>query len=206
MLKCVKLLAFCGLFVSGARAQESETIFGSNALKNSGGYAAISNKFTTINGDFANMPELYGGWFVNHRFLIGIEMAATTNRIPVPPANQTIHSSNTSYQYGQFGLMTEYSIASRKRLHVNLNLVTGSGFILQYERDPYDWHYEDYEHDAHFFFVMEPGIQIEANLFKWMRFSPGISYRRVFGSQARGLGDDDLSGLSGNLTLKFGRF
>jgi hypothetical protein len=105
--------------------------------------------------------------------------------------------------------MSEYVVASNKAVHVAFNLFTGGGFTFQYERD--DWH-DDHEldwdgnRDEDWFFVAEPGVQLEINVFKWMRFSPGISYRAVFNSNARGLSDNKLSDISYNATLKFGKF
>jgi hypothetical protein len=188
-------------------AQVNQTIFNNSGIKHSSGYGALGNKFTSINGRFTNMPEVYGGWFINRNFLLGIEAAASTNYISVPVEHQDWNGSKMTYQYGQFGLMTEYVTASHNKVHLNLNLVTGAGFILQYDRDNIsNWHFDEHDPTTHYFFVLEPGVQLECNLLKWMRFSPGVSYRRVFGNQAPGLSDNDLSGFSGNLTLKFGHF
>ncbi|GGM92334.1 hypothetical protein GCM10010967_26880 [Dyadobacter beijingensis] len=192
-------------------AQENETIFQNRGIWRSGGYAGISNKFTKIDGRFANMPEIYGGWFINQRLLIGIEGAATTNFIRVPELEQNFRARKMTYMYGQFGLMTEYVIASTRKVHLTANLMTGSGFTLQYDRrdfDDWEWDEWDDDHDenARCFFVMEPGVQVEFNLLKWMRFSPGISYRKAFNAKGNGLSDSDISNISYNVTLKFGRF
>ena len=192
-------------------AQENQTIFTNSGLKTSGGYAAITNKFTTINGSYANMPGVYGGWFINRKWMIGLGLEGTTNYIPVPSLVSNSPANKMTYQYGQAGLMTEYVIASTRKVHVNLNLLTGAGFTLQYDRHEFeDWDFDDWDDDneekPNFFFVMEPGVQIEFNLFKWMRFSPGVSYRRAFGASGDGLSDADLSNISYNLTLKFGKF
>lgn len=192
-------------------AQENQTIFKNTGIRRSGGYAAISNKFTTINGNYANMPGIYGGWFVNRKWMIGFGAAATTNYIPVPTGASNFPANKMTYQYGQAGLMTEYVVASTKLVHVNFNLLTGTGFTLQYDRDNLeDWDFDHWDNDndqePNFFFVMEPGVQVEFNVFKWMRFSPGVSYRRAFGAKGDGLSDGDLSNISYNLTLKFGKF
>ncbi|GAB1446496.1 MAG: hypothetical protein KF860_06140 [Cyclobacteriaceae bacterium] len=60
--------------------------------------------------------------------------------------------------------------------------------------------------DENWFFVAEPGVKLEMNVFRWMRFSPGYSYTTVYGSDTAGLSDNDLSGSSFNLTMKFGKF
>ena len=198
------------LFGTPAEAQDNQTIFKNNGIRHSGGYAAISNKFTSINGDFANMPGIYGGWFINRKFMLGIGAAATTNYLPVALSARNFPGDKMTYQYGQFGLMTEYVVASTKKVHFNVNLLTGTGFTLQYDRrdiDDWDWDLDDYDDEnPNFFFVMEPGVQVEFNLLKWMRFSPGISYRKAFGSNSNGLTDADLSNISYNLTFKFGAF
>lgn len=193
-------------------AQENQTIFKNKGIWRSGGYAAISNKFTRIDGRFANMPEIYGGWFVNQRLMIGVAGAATTNFIRVPELEQNFPSRKMSYLYGQFGLMTEYVVASTRKVHFAANLMTGSGFTMQYDRRDFDdWEWDDHDDrydddDARFFFVLEPGVQVEFNLLKWMRFSPGVSYRKAFNAKGNGLSDSDLSNISYNVTLKFGRF
>lgn len=185
------------LFKSGRRA--------------SGGYGAITNKFTTINGDFANLVGVYGGWYINHSFLLGVGASALTNDIAVPLEHSTDPLRNMSYMYGQVGMVSEYVIASDKTFHLAFSLFSGAGFTVQYERQ--DWHDDDHEfewdeeeNDENCFFVAEPGVQLEVNVFKWMRFCPGVSYRAAFGSDGRGLSDNSLSDISYNATLKFGKF
>jgi hypothetical protein len=114
-----------------------------------------------------------------------------------------------SYEYGQVGLVTEYVLGSNKTFHVAFNLFSGAGFTVQYER--YGWNNDDFDFDQqdideNWFFVAEPGVQLEINLLKWMRFSPGISYRAAFGSDAAGLSDNALSDITYSATLKFGKF
>jgi hypothetical protein len=194
-----------------SNAQEIQTLF--KGTQPSGGYGALSNKFTTINGEYANLAEIYGGWFIRKRFLLGIGAAATTNNLRVPIEYSADPLKEMSWEYGQCGLMTEYVFRSNRVIHFNFTLFAGAGFTVQYERTDLDeWdnhdfdHDHDMEHDPNFFYVMEPGGQLELNLFKWMRLSPGISYRKAFGSNGIGLDDADLSNLSYNLTLKFGKF
>lgn len=180
--------------------------------KANGGFGAIENKFTKINGEYANMAGIYGGWYINHRFLLGVAGAAVTNNIPVPEEFSTVPGVPMSYQYGQFGLMTEYTLWSHRAIHFSFGVMNGAGFTVQYQRHDYndDWEWDNpddnYPKDTNFFFVTEPGVRLEMNILKWMRFTPGVSYRYAYGSDAEGLSDDDISGISYNLTLKFGKF
>lgn len=185
-----------------------QTLFSRNPVRNSGGYGALTNKFTTIDGQFANMVEMYGGWYINHWFMLGLSGAAVTNDIRVPSQYSALQGEDLSYMYGQFGLKTEYVVGSNRTFHVVFNLMTGAGFTTQYDRYNY---YEPASHrnvpyNTDWFFVAEPGVHLEVNVFRWMRFSPGYSYRAVYGSSAEGLRDESIGGNTFNLTLKFGKF
>ena len=208
-----KLFSTALLILSGliAYAQEEgpQTIFNKDGQMAHGGYGTITNKFTMIDGKFANMVGIYGGWFINRRLMLGIGAAATTNDIRVPAQFSVLPEENMSYEYGQVGLQTEYVVASNKPIHVCFQLLTGAGFTVQYQRffEGEDYQgYRPYHHDDNWFFIAEPGVQVELNLLRWMRFSPGVSYRIAYGSEAQGLADADISGASVNLTLKFGKF
>ncbi|HEX2631137.1 MAG TPA: hypothetical protein VHM26_19115, partial [Chitinophagaceae bacterium] len=157
-------------------AQEVKTIFKSKRLS-SGGYGAATNRFTTIRGKYANLSGFYGGWFVDKRLMIGLGAAASTNNLRVPDTYSTDPTDSRTWQYGQFGLMTEYVIGSNKPIHLVIQAFGGAGFTLQYSR--HDWHIDETATDKNWFVVAEPGIQLEMNLFKWMRVSPGVTYRKT---------------------------
>jgi hypothetical protein len=212
MKRQIKAIAVIALIVTSsvaaAQTGNVHTVFKRGVL-HSGGYGAITNKFTTIRGKFANLSGLYGGWYINHKLLIGAGMAAVTNNLRVPQQYSVDPVRSMSFEYGQFGLMTEYVIGSDKPIHLALQLFSGAGFTLQYER--YGLHsgyssYQDDTHDENWFFVAEPGVQLEINLLKWMRFSPGVSYRASFGSDGIGMEDKDIRNFSYSATLKFGKF
>lgn len=173
------------------------------------GYGAISNKFTSIDGEFMNLAEVYGGVYFNRKFMLGVGGAASTNNLPVPDQFSAIEDRKLSYQYVQFGLYSEYVIGSNKAIHPVVHLFAGPGLTVQYDR--YNWDdFDEFDHEDHrdenWFMVAEPGVAVEINLFRWMRFSPGVSYRMAFGNDAAGLSDSKLSGMSFNATMKFGRF
>jgi hypothetical protein len=198
------IIAFITVLSSYAYAQEIQTIFKPGK---SGGYGALTNSFTTIGGKYANMAGFYGGWYVNSKLFLGVGGGAVTNDIPVLPEHSTVPGADMSYAYGQFGFVTEYVLWSDKIVHGGFHLFTGGGFTGQYERSfDSDINTDDSNLDENFFTVVEPGVFLELNLLKWMRFSPGVSYRATFDSDAAGLSDSDLSNVSYNLTLKFGKF
>ncbi|RAW01708.1 hypothetical protein [Pseudochryseolinea flava] len=211
MKRNIITILFLLIGATSAYSQEIQTIFRNNGTGH-GGYGAITNKFTTINGEFANMCGIYGGWYINHKFLVGVSAAAVTNDIRVPQKYSVNPDIPMSYEFGQVGLVTEYVLGSNKAVHFAFNLFTGAGFTVQYDREGYgdewEWHDDDDDshHDENWFFVAEPGVQVEVNITRWMRFSPGVSYRIASGSDGLGLSDAKLSDMSYNLTLKFGKF
>ncbi len=188
------------------RDREIRTIF--NNPQHPTGYGALTNKFTMIRGQYANLAGVYGGVYLNHVVFLGVGASAVTNNLPVPTQYSVDPTLNLSWEYGQVGLVTEVILASHRAFHVGFNMFAGPGFTIQYQR----YGYKDFNfgtkgyRDENWFMVAEPGVQLEVNIFRWMRFSPGLSYRATFGSNAAGLSDSDLSGITYNATLKFGRF
>lgn len=212
MKRQVQLIAVAvilsGISAAAQKTGEIQTIFkNSNGKQSVTGYGAITNKLTTLRGKFTNISGVYGGVYLNHKFLLGIEVAAVTSNLRVPVEYRVDPDRRLSYEYGQVGLRTEYVINSGRPIHFVATLFGGAGFTVQYER--YGNHIGAdglYNNKPDWFVVAEPGVQVEVNLFKWMRFSPGISYRKSFGSDRPGMKDKDISNLSYNATLKFGRF
>jgi hypothetical protein len=212
-MKKLMILIF-SLIVSGVslaqegsgRPSDIQTIFKSSRTT---GYGAITNKFTYIRGEYANMVGAYGGVFIDRKVMIGIGGFATTNNVSVPAQFSSVPGVPMSYGYVQSGLMTEYVIASNKPVHLVLSMFAGAGFSYQYEHwsnPSYDWNQSHGIYDQQWFFVMEPGAQLEINLFPWMRISPGISYRSAHNSDGLGLSDSNLSDWNYSFTLKFGKF
>ena len=215
-------ILFTVLFANVALAQENEerpdrerdqyqmnTLFSPGKIS-TGGFGALTNKFTFIDGHFANLAGVYGGVYLNHSLMIGASAAALTNDIRVPMEHSESPLQNLSYMYGQVGGIVEYTVAAQKAVHMSFSLFTGAGFTLQYDRNSWhdDPHEFDWDHssDEDWFFVAEPGVNIEFNVFRWMRFCPGVSYRAAFNSDGRGLGDRALSNISYNLSMMFGKF
>ncbi|GCC51165.1 hypothetical protein SanaruYs_13850 [Chryseotalea sanaruensis] len=207
-----KLFAMAIILGTGYMAQaqssdEVKTIF--KNTKGSGGYVVLSNKLTSIHGSFANMPEIYGGWFIGKKFLLGVGGGSTTNYIPVDINDSANPSQRMSYLYGQFGMVNELVIASNSPIHPVFHLFNGAGFTMQYHRPRWEdldnQHYREDVEDLKWYYICEPALQVELNLLKWLRVSPGISYRFAFDNEKRSL-DDKVSGPSVSLGLKFGKF
>jgi hypothetical protein len=112
---------------------------------------------------------------------------------------------NTKLEFGCGGVLLEYIYASNKVMHFGVQAMIGAGGVkygeIDYTQDNDEFSYTD---DA--FFVFEPGINLELNIHENFRLSAGILYRYVNGVDYEDLSDSDLSGVSGQVVLKFGAF
>ncbi len=142
--------------------------------------------------------------------MLGLAFAGTTNNLRVPSAYSVDPINTMTYQYSQGGLKLERVFGSNRSIHFVINMFSGVGFTAQYDRNQwYDYNSNTQTnplHDENWFYVLEPGAQLEMNLFRWMRLSPGVSYRQTYGSNGLGLSDTGLSDWTYNITLKFGGF
>jgi hypothetical protein len=114
--------------------------------------------------------------------------------------------------FGYGGFVMEYTIAPNDLLHFTVQALIGGGGV-HYREDWFDGHNDDWFDDnprhgkTDMVFVVEPTASVEMNLTPWFRVSAGASYLHVSGiDELQGIKNDDLKGLSGNLTFKFGAF
>jgi hypothetical protein len=56
------------------------------------------------------------------------------------------------------------------------------------------------------FFVIEPSIEVELNVIRFMRIAAGVSYRYASNLNLITTPNDSFNNFSGSVTLKFGRF
>lgn len=95
-----------------------------------------------------------------------------------------------------------------KFVHLSFMALIGAGGVTYRNNDCEDWHWPDdnsrYRADA--FFIAEPQVNATLNITTWFRMSGGLSYRFVEGLESNISTNKDLSGLSGGLTFRFGKF
>ena len=166
---------------------------------NNGGYGAFFTKIGVINGNTGVFMGGQGSWVINHKLAIGGKGYALISPFDVAGLE------NIKMEFGCWGGLLEYIIASDNLLHLNINAMIGAGGVRYSVKDyRYDHSEIDYNEDA--MFVVEPGIDAELNIHKNFRIGLGVYYRFVSGVDYADLTNSDLSGLSGQITLKFGAF
>jgi hypothetical protein len=174
----------------------------------SGGFGGPAVKFTSVQKEFAVMAGGYGGWLINHQFMIGGGGygLATEHEI----SNQAMTYYNfprkmyLEFAYG--GGMLEYICTPNKLLHGSVNVLIGAGGVT-YRESQYEWENMNSSRRSDAFFVVEPTVSAELNLTTWMRLDVGAGYRFITGiGELVGISNSDFSGPSGSVTVKFGSF
>ena len=193
ILSALLTIALMMFLVAGQALAGDEVLVGGNI--DSGGYGGPVIKISQINGETAVLMGGYGGWLINHTFLVGGGFFGLTNEIEAPITGEKYY-----FDLGYSGLVLEYINNSHKLVHYSVGTLIGAGEV-EYDSKTSK---EDYDSDT--IFVVEPGINLELNVTSSFRLGFGVSYRYVSGVRLEGINDEDLSGATANLTLKFGSF
>lgn len=208
-MKKLFTLLLIALFVQTGFAQEEvkdddmKTVFNKENLKFTGGYIAPEIKVSNVHEDISMFIGGKLGFTMNEKFSVGLAGYGLVNN-----SNFYIDALNqdASIGFGYGGLNMEYTLFSNKVVHFTIPVVVGAGGVYLYEDDGdyfnNDW--DEIENSAAF--VVEPGLTVELNLFKYFRVDIGASYRYVSGTDLLYLEDEYLSDLSYNVTFKFGFF
>jgi len=205
-----KLLVIAFFIALGSFAYPQEETLLSGGIE-SGGFGGPVVKFTQIKKEFGVLVGGYGGWLINHTFMIGGGGFGLVNKIRASEEAQVAYQSyferpiNIEMGYG--GVVLEYIDNSNALVHFAFNTLIGAGGVTYNERDNTDWDWNDNENrptDA--FFIVEPELKAELNVTTFLRINIGGSYRFVSGINIIGLKNSDIAGPSANITFKFGKF
>ena len=187
---CTALLVVAMIW--NASAQTSTTVFGKGGPKVSGAYGVAAQKFSSVDGQFANLLGGYGGVLFDSGVMLGAGAFALLN-------GQSIDidgDANTSRHITYTGLFVERTFHSEKVIHFTSNLLAGAAFIGEQNKLPDGGQYAIGSRSA---FVLEPAVNAEVNLTQWFRAGAGVSYRWVAGESA-------YSAPAAIVSLKFGNF
>jgi hypothetical protein len=205
-----KLIVIIILFALGSIAYPQEETLLEGGIE-SGGFGGPVVKFTQIKKEFGVLVGGYGGWLINHTFMIGGGGYGLVNKIRADEEAQTVYQLYSgrpiNIEMGYGGVVLEYIDNSNALVHFAFNTLIGAGGVTYNERDNDDWDWNDNNNrptDA--FFVVEPELKAELNMTTFLRINIGGSYRFVSGINLIGLKNSDIAGPSANITFKFGKF
>jgi hypothetical protein len=189
---------------------EIKTIFGPKTIK--GGYLAIDAGYTTLSDRYAFGVGLRGGSTVNHWFTMGIGGAAIVNNLEFDNID---YNRTLALEMGYGGIFIEPTILPKLPVHITFPILGGLGWAGYYDKTSYlendgdndhnnqsDWN----KYDDDVFLFIEPGADLELNMTKHVRLNLGVKYRYLWDLDLVNTPTDQLDGLSGHITLKFGKF
>ena len=99
----------------------------------------------------------------------------------------------------------EYSIPIGQKVHILIDTMLGIGRV-SYKRDYSEPKNPDKDKLSSIIAIVEPGLGLEISITDYLRIALGGSYRSVDRVELKNLSNDDISGITGNIALKFGSF
>lgn len=178
---------------------DSKTLWGdgnSINLKDVGFFVAPSFGLTQLDESNTSLFNLRTGVSLKDEISFGAYFNTSLNQIQ--PKSETV--SNVYLDYWSVGGFAEYTLFSKKLIHLTFPIYVGYGEV---EMDNEGGNAGLGEAN---FFQVEPSALLEVNLHKYVRFNAGIGYRIVGEMDYRNLDQSNLSGLNGHVGLKFGLF
>ncbi len=185
-----------------------------------GGYGAFSIGWTQIDGRSAVNMGARVAWIANHHFALGLAGSGFFNDFYKgnSPAPQDYFLAG-----GYGGILVEPIVAPMKPVHVSFPVIFGAGGVTAnpsggWDRYPHGgYNYDYYDFDT--FFMIQPGVEVEFNIAKFLRIALGGSYRFTDGINLQYKYFDDtnleqtivvdskaLNAFNANITFKFGWF
>lgn len=209
--KILSALLFTFIVVYGFSQDDSEqmqTLFGDNPISY-GGYGGPRVAFSDFNGKDIWLVGGRGGAIFNHSFVIGGAGYGIVNS----PRFSNISYDGIDYpvaylEGGYGGMHLEYILMPNKVVHLSFPLLVGAGGLM-YSETSSAASGGNYTEDIIVntaFFVVEPGVELELNIVRFMRISAGIAYRYAHNLDLPNTPTSAFNSLSGTISLKFGKF
>lgn len=185
-------------------AQETETLINGNISH--GGFGAIDVKFSQVVDEPGVWVGGRGAWLIKlnkkHALYLGGGGTGLATEHPVQSANFGNPDRNYVISAGYGGVDIGYVNNSHKLVHFTARARIGGGGLTAHRRNQDDY----YDNNSDEFLVLEPQLNAEFNITSFMRITGGISYLYTDGIDHAGYTDKHLSGLTGNIGIKFGGF
>ncbi|MCK4664165.1 MAG: hypothetical protein KAT68_14955 [Bacteroidales bacterium] len=184
------------------RSDEIQTLFGN--VDSHGGYGAITLNYSQINKKDALVIGGRMAWVIGHNMAVGLGGVGFFNDFTY----DTVFNKNMNLQGGYGGFFMEPIIMAKFPVHLSFPLFLGVGGIAYVSDNNYleDDNWENFVEESTAFVVVEPGVELELNMFKYFRLAFGTYYRYTSNIDLIDTKKDVLHGLSYGITLKLGKF
>lgn len=163
-----------------------------------GGFGGPLVSIGSVNGKTAVYAGGGGAMIINNGFYFGGYGYGLTNNFET--VADTAKGSKGDVEFGHGGLWGGYTFMGRKVVHPTISLKAGWGSLNIDDMAAF----QEYLRDE--FFVLTPALEIEFNLWPWMKIAAGANYQWVNGLSNAYYSNDDFSQFMGSMTFKFGYF
>ncbi|MFW6371492.1 MAG: hypothetical protein ACOC10_09855 [Bacteroidota bacterium] len=209
-MKKLLLLFFTAVTVLSVKGQEVkqqeiQTLFSNQ--KSLGFYGSFSLGYSRIDGKDALVSGGRLGMIFNHSTAVGLAGYGFMNNL-----ENYQWSDNNVLQYslggGYGGIFIEPIIGGLNPVHIAFPVMFGLGGIARlrnYGQGYWEYPYFDTP-ESDLFFIIEPAVELEANLARFFRTAVTISYRLTTDVELFDVTPDVLRGLHFGLVFKFGKF
>ncbi|HDQ45821.1 MAG TPA: hypothetical protein ENN17_10055 [bacterium] len=192
-----KEILICGLLlITAPGLAEEQTLLGQSSR--TGWYFASTYKFSTMNQEFVRLSGWRAVMIFDKTWSLGLAGTDTDSKdIPAP----VTHKDQAVYMdLNYHGFELGYIWNSDRVAHCTADLLVALGSVgYKAQGSGKKWNRD-------LVAVIEPTVQLELNVVRWMRIGLGAGYRFVTAIDLEGLSSGDVSGPTGVLTFKFGRF
>ncbi|MEQ9423364.1 MAG: hypothetical protein RJQ09_03020 [Cyclobacteriaceae bacterium] len=166
------------------------------------GFGAVDFKYTEIYNEKALIFGFNGGVIINKHIMLGVGGYGLTTEIEV---NDDIFPPHLEGGYG--GILLGVVAAPVEIVHFTFPVLLGAGSFHIVDRElDFNNFSRAISLESSSFAVVEPGLQVEINISKNFRFAVGSTYRLIQGVSFNDINDSDLSGFTGNITFRVGKF
>ncbi len=181
---------------------EIKNLIGKDKISH-GAYLGLSVGYANLNTRNAVMANAKLAWIIDHHLAFGISASGFSEDLWSEINNSTKNILNGGY----CGLVIEPIIRPAYPIHLSIPVIAGVGgvsMIRDYNWNDYTTYYYGDDFDA--YFIVEPGIEVEANLIKYVRLNLFCSYRITSPVYLFGVKRYPINGISTGIGIKIGKF
>jgi hypothetical protein len=180
---------------------EFKTIFGGKQI---GGYGGLGAGYTMIDDKNALVFNARGAVILNHWLAMGLAGSGFVSE----KSYYASLNDNINLTGGYGGFFIEPIIFPKSGIHLSIPIVAGMGGISfsSFKDQNNELNNNGNILTSQTFFILEPGLELEFNLFKFMRMSAFATYKYAANLNWEYTPSTALDGLSVGLNLKFGKF
>jgi hypothetical protein len=194
------------IYSNSRQDRPMKTLVGSD--KGFGGHLSLNVRANQV---YDEATLLLGGELVftlDHSLNIGVAGYGMPSRVDYR-SSDAVFPQNYNVELGYGGLLVEPVFFDQEVVHFTVPVLIGAGWSGLTENSffgGYGGYYDWRLIDETIFFVFEPGLNMEVNLARNVKFTLGATYRLVEGSDLREVTDSDLSGFTLGGGIRVGWF